>query len=96
MALRPHSLEKFNPYYLGYVLRSPKIREAIMKEGQGISRINLAASRIENIPIPVPSVAVQFKIADYLKKWDDKISTSEKTLSGLLSLKKAFLQSLFI
>ena len=96
MALRPHSLEKFNPYYLGYVLRSPKIRKAIMKEGQGISRINLAASRIENIPIPIPPVTVQIKIVDYLKKWDGMISANEKTLTGLISLKKAFLQSLFI
>ena len=96
MALRPHSLEKFNPYYLGYVLRSPKIREAIMKEGQGISRINLAASRIENIPIPIPPVAVQIKIADYLKKWDDRIYANEKTLTELISLKKALLQQLFI
>ena len=96
MALRPHSLEKFNPYYLGYVLRSPKIRKAIMKEGQGISRINLAASRIENIPIPIPPVTVQIKIVDYLKKWDGMISANEKTLTGLMSLKKAFLQSLFI
>ena len=96
MALRPHSLEKFNPYYLGYVLRSPKIRKAIMKEGQGISRINLAASRIENIPIPIPLVTVQIKIVDYLKKWDGMISANEKTLTGLISLKKAFLQSLFI
>lgn len=96
MALRPHSLEKFNPYYLGYVLRSPKIRKAIMKEGQGISRINLAASRIENIPIPIPPVTVQIKVVDYLKKWDGMISANEKTLTGLISLKKAFLQSLFI
>lgn len=43
MALRPHSLKKYNPYYLGYVLRSPQIRQAIMKEGQGISRINLVS-----------------------------------------------------
>ena len=96
MALRPRSLEKYNPYYLGYALRSPKIREAIMKEGQGISRINLAASRIENIPIPIPPAAVQIKIADYLKKWDDRIYANEKTLTELISLKKAFLQSLFI
>ena len=96
MALRPHSLKKYNPYYLGYVLRSPQIRQAIMKEGQGISRINLAASRIENILIPVPSISTQTKIADFLQKIDAKITANEKTLSGLISLKKAFLQSLFI
>ncbi len=96
MALRPHSLEKANPFYLGYVLRSPKIREAIMKEGQGISRINLAASRIENILIPIPPAAEQKKIADYLKKWDERIIANEKILTKLLSLKKSFLQTLFI
>ena len=96
MALRPHSLEKYNPYYLGYALRSPQIRQAIMKEGQGISRINLSASRIEKIMIPVPPLAVQIKTADYLMKCDDRISANEKTYSELVSLKKAFLQSLFI
>ena len=67
-----------------------------MKEGQGISRINLAASRIENILIPVPSIPTQTKIADFLQKIDAKITANEKTLSDLISLKKAFLQSLFI
>ncbi len=96
MALRPHSLKKHNPYYLGYALRAPQIRQAIMREGQGISRINLSASRIENIMIPVPPIAVQIKIADCLIKLDDRILANEKTYTELVSLKKASLHSLFI
>lgn len=96
MALRPHSIEKHNPYYLGYVLRSPQIRKEIMKEGQGISRINLAASRIENIMIPIPSIATQRKIADFLRRLDAKITNNKEVLTALIHLKKAFLQSLFI
>ena len=49
MALRPYDLSKINPMYLGYVLRSQAVREQIMKEGQGISRINLSGSRILNV-----------------------------------------------
>lgn len=96
MALRPHSLEKYNPYYLGYVLRSHQIRQAIMKEGQGISRINLSAGRIKNILIPIPSISVQSIIAGFLRKFDTKISANEEILADLISLKKALLQQLFI
>ncbi len=96
MGLRPHSLKKYNPYYLGYVMRSPQIRQAIMKEGQGISRINLAASRIEGVLIPIPPIETQIKIAEYLQRWDSVISANDNILSNLILQKKAFLQSLFI
>ena len=96
MGLRPHSLKKYNPYYLGYAMRSPQIRQAIMKEGQGISRINLAASRIEGVLIPIPPIETQIKIAEYLQRWDSVISANDNILSNLILQKKAFLQSLFI
>ncbi len=96
MALRPYNLSTHDPIYLGYALRSDYVRRQIMKEGQGISRINLASSRIENILIPMPPKAVQNKMAVFLRNIDLRLESAEKTLELLTATKKGLLQRLFI
>ena len=66
MALRPYSLEYINPKYIGYVLRSEQVRLQIMKEGQGISRINLASSRIRGVTLPMPCLEEQNHIVKFM------------------------------
>jgi type I restriction enzyme S subunit len=96
MALRPNNLDMYMPEYMGYVMRSPNIREQIMKAGQGISRINLSSSRIEKICIPIPSPTEQSKIADFLKAIDKVIYKNEVNLESLRTIKTALLQNLFV
>ena len=96
MALRPYSLEYINPKYIGYVLRSEQVRLQIMKEGQGISRINLASSRIRGVTLPMPCLEEQ----NHIVKFMDGIEATEAFHSQLLlqmqSLKSSLLQKLFI
>ena len=96
MALRPYSLEYINPKYIGYVLRSEQVRLQIMKEGQGISRINLASSRIGGVTLPMPCLEEQNSIVKFV----DGIEATEAFHSQLLlqmqSLKSSLLQKLFI
>ena len=70
MALRPNSLMQFNPKYLGYIMRSKSVREQIMKEGQGISRINLSGNRILNVGFWCPSLDEQNKIVEIMERLD--------------------------
>ena len=96
MALRPYSLENINPRYIGYVLRSEQVRLQIMKEGQGISRINLASSRIGGVTLPMPCLEEQNSIVKFM----DGIEATEDFHSQLLLqmqlLKASLLQKLFI
>ena len=96
MALRPYSLENVNPKYIGYVLRSEQVRLQIMKEGQGISRINLASSRIGGVTLPIPCLEEQNSIVKFM----DGIEATEAFHSQLLLqmqlLKSSLWQKLFI
>ena len=96
MALRPYDLAKINSMYLGYVLRSQAVREQIMKEGQGISRINLSGSRILNVGFWMPSYAEQNKIVDVLMRLDEICRISSEKLSELSVMKSSIMQQLFI
>ena len=96
MALRPNSLMQFNPKYLGYIMRSKSVREQIMKEGQGISRINLSGNRILNVGFWCPSLDEQNKIVEIMERLDHICSLSDEKLSSLKSMKVAFMQQLFI
>lgn len=44
---------KFDPYYLGAVLRSSSVRQDIVLLAQGISRYNISKKKMMDIKIPV-------------------------------------------
>ena len=54
------------PMYIGYLMRSEAIRKQIMREGQGISRINLSPNRMKGMILSLPCLEEQQKIADFL------------------------------
>lgn len=95
MALRPHKLKDMDIYYLGYVFRSDEVRKQIMMQGQGISRINLAASRIKDVTFPVPSLSEQKKIGQFLYDFDEAISAKQDMLKCWENIKKGLLQQMF-
>lgn len=96
MALRPYSLENINPKYIGYVLRSEQVRLQIMKEGQGISRINLASSRIGGVTLPMPCLEEQNSIVKFMDGIEATEAYHSQLLLQLQLLKSSLLQRLFI
>ena len=96
MALRPYSLKNVNPKYIGYVLRSEQVRLQIMKEGQGISRINLASSRIGGVTLPMPCLEEQNSIVKFMDGVEATEAFHSQLLLQMQSLKSSLLQKLFI
>ena len=96
MCLRPYSLNDISPWYMGYALRSELVRKQIIREGQGISRINLASSRIQNVTYPLPCLEEQQKIADFLSSFDEAIEQVKNELDKWKELKKGLLQQMFV
>ena len=90
MGWRPNSSD-LNPVFLGYLLRTPTIRKQIICQGQGISRINLAASRISNIDLYHPSPDEQLKIANILSLLDQRIEAVCKIIEHLKKYKRGLL-----
>ena len=93
MGWRPSSSD-INPVFLGYLLRTPTIRKQIICQGQGISRINLAASRISNIDLYYPSPDEQLRIANILSLLDQRIEAVCKTIEHLKKYKRGLLDKL--
>ena len=94
MGWRPSSSD-LNPVFLGYLLRTPTIRKQIICQGQGISRINLAASRIGHIDLYHPSLDEQLKIANILSLLDQRIEAVCKIIEYLKKYKRGFLRESF-
>ena len=93
MGWRPNSSD-LNPVFLGYLLRTPTIRKQIICQGQGISRINLAASRISNIDLYHPSPDEQLKIANILSLLDQRIEAVCKIVEHLKKYKRGVVKTL--
>ncbi|MCI7120383.1 MAG: restriction endonuclease subunit S [[Ruminococcus] gnavus] len=96
MALRPKNLDQYVPEYMGYVMRSSEIRKQISSQGQGISRINLAASRIKNVEIPIPCKEEQYKISECLIGIDSVISLKIEKLNIWEKIRQGLLQQMFV
>lgn len=80
--IRPNAL-KVNSYYLYYVLSSRYFRKVldIMKGGVAQGYINLPLLR--NIPILLPSLMIQQKIADILSTYDELIENNNRRIELL-------------
>jgi len=92
---RPNNLYETLPKYMGYLFRTEAVRKQIMREGQGISRINLSPNRIRQIKLLFPCFEEQQKIADFLSDMDTAIDLAKQELEQWKELKKGLLQQLF-
>ena len=94
--LRLKNLSFVYPQFMGYLLRSYKLRILIMRESQGATRINLSSERLKNIKFMLPCFDEQVVIADLIMKIDDYIAICEEKYSYLAKLKNGLLQQMFI
>ncbi|MDY2798601.1 MAG: restriction endonuclease subunit S [Anaerobiospirillum succiniciproducens] len=87
--------KKTNPLYLTYLLRSPKYRQAISIEAQGISRYNLSSSRLSSLKLRLHSCEEQQKIAEFFTALDEKIQLKVHKKAQLEYLYKSLLEKLY-
>lgn len=85
-----------NPIFIAHYMRSNYIRKAIMKEGQGATRVNLSAERLKNLNIFLPDINGQNKIAEFLSRLENRIHKEESVLEKMSTEKSSFLQKMFI
>ncbi|MBO1531456.1 restriction endonuclease subunit S [Psychrobacter sp. F1192] len=91
---RLQPLERVSPFFIGYMLRSSKIRRKISILAQGSTRFNLSKRQLVKITIPLPPVEEQQKIAAVLTNADKEIELLEQQLADLQQEKKALMQVL--
>ena len=62
--------QKINPYFLGYSLRAPYMRDKIKILAQGISRYNISKNKVMELEISLPNYEEQKLLGTFLQRID--------------------------
>lgn len=84
-----------NSEVLSYSLNTGGVSNLKSRLGQGLSIFHLYSSHIEKLPIPLPPLPEQQKIAEILSTVDEQISATERIIEKSKELKKGLMQKLF-
>ena len=87
--------QKIDPYFLGYSLRAPYMRDKIKILAQGISRYNISKNKVMELEISMPNNEEQKLLGTFLQHIDLIITLHQRKLEHLNLKKKALLQKLF-
>lgn len=87
--------EKFDSYYLAYMLRSRPIREKIILLAQGISRYNISKNKIMEIAVSVPLMDEQKLVGQYFHNLDHFIALHQHKYLQLCNVKKSMFEKMF-
>ena len=93
---RFHTLNEIDPYFIAHYFRSSSIRNAIMREGQGATRVNLSSERLKDIVVSLPPLFIQKRIGAVMNDLQVQISHNSEINNRLCAYKNGLLQSLFI
>jgi type I restriction enzyme S subunit len=83
-----------NPRYLVQYLRDPEVRKKVASLAGTTALTNLSQKEIGKLPIPLPPLDEQERIADLLATWDERVKTNEDEKIMLQRLKKGLMQDL--
>lgn len=87
--------QKIDPYFLGYSLRAPYMRDKIKILAQGISRYNISKNKVMELEISLPNNEEQSLLGIFLRNINLGITLHQRKLDNLKLKKKALLQKLF-
>ncbi|MCA8835274.1 MAG: restriction endonuclease subunit S [Proteobacteria bacterium] len=87
--------KELNSVFIGYLLRQPVTRSYLSTRAQGATRFNLSRDAFKNLPIYIPPLAEQKKIAECLFSLDQAITAQEQIIKKLKHHKNGLMQQLF-
>ncbi len=84
------------PEFIALNISNGESKKQMAKLAQGKSIVHLHNSDLQQLAFPVPSLAEQQKISDFLSSMDSLIQNQQKILSAWQQRKKALLQQMFV
>ena len=85
----------FSKYFIYSLINSDSFRKLLEKTATGSTRKRIGLDDLKNLPMVLPSLPEQQKIADCLSSIDDRITLETKKLDTLKAHKKGLMQQLF-
>lgn len=77
-----------------YSFQAASIRREMIRRGQGAIRSNIGQADLATVPMLLPPLPEQRRIAEILSTWDRAIETVEALIANARAQKKALMQSL--
>lgn len=85
-----------NSRYIYYLIHTEEFSQEVLNRCTGTSYPAINSSHLSKINVPVPSLAEQTKIADFLFNLDKKLTKEIEKLMVLEEQKKGFMQGMFV
>ena len=79
-----------------YLFRSEVFRANVVVLAQGITRYNISKTEFMKLPVLIPNMEEQTKIANFLTAIDDKINNAQTQLAAAKRYKQGLLQQMFV
>lgn len=84
----------FNEYAY-YAITRDKFQKELIKHSSGSTFLEISSKNLKKLPIPIPCLEEQQKIASFFSTLDQKIELNERKLEALEKLKKGLMQKIF-
>ncbi len=84
------------PRYYSYVFRTDLIRATLSAQGGGTNIVNLNQDILSRLPVPVPPLPTQKRIASILSAYDDLIENNTKRIKILEEMARALYREWFV
>lgn len=85
----------FSKYFVYSLINTVQFRALVEKTATGSTRKRIGLDNLKNLPMILPKVKEQQKIADCLSSIDDRITAETQKLDTLKAHKKGLMQQLF-
>lgn len=86
---------QFQEKYLGYFINSPAYHNQLIPYMQGTKVTSISKTNVQKTSVKYPNATEQSKIGNLFSQIDSLISSTQKELDKLVSLKKCMLQKMF-
>jgi len=87
--------QRFSKYFIYSLINSVRFRDLVEKTATGSTRKRIGLDDLKNLPMLVPKLEEQQKIADCLSSLDDRLTAETQKLGTLKVHKKGLMQQLF-
>lgn len=84
----------FNEYAY-YAITRDKFQKELIKHSSGSTFLEISPKNLKKLPIPIPCLEEQQKIASFFSTLDQKIELNERKIEALEKLKKGVMQKIF-
>ena len=95
LRIRPDKM-LVNAVFLSFYLSTPHIRKWIVDNATGATMPNLNSAILKKLPVELPDLKEQYRIANELQAIDDKIKNNSKLITTLESMAKTLYDYWFV